>query len=65
MNRYDEIVALRQELKRSKMFRHHNIQLRMVIWHLTIRSSVFFKRFMDIILSILAIIIGSPVFLLT
>ena len=65
MNRYDEIVALRQELKRSKMFHHHNIQSRMVIWHLAIRSSVFFKRFMDIILSILAIIIGSPVFLLT
>ena len=65
MNRHDEIIALRQELKRPGVFRHHNIQLRMVMWHLTIRSSVFFKRLMDIILSILSIIIGSPVFLLT
>ena len=65
MNRYEEIVALRRELKRSGVFRHHNIQLRMVMWHLTIRCSVFFKRLMDIILSILAILIGSPIFLLT
>ncbi len=65
MNRYDEITALRQELKRPRMFRHHNIQLRMVMWHLTIHASVGFKRLMDIILSICAIIIGSPVFLIT
>ena len=65
MNRYDEIIALRLELKRPGVFRHHNIQLRMLMWHLTIRSSVFFKRLMDVILSILAIIAGSPVFLLT
>ena len=65
MNRYDEIITLRQELKRPGAFRHHNIQLRMVMWHLTIRCSVFFKRLMDIILSILAILIGSPIFLLT
>ena len=65
MDRYEEILALRQELKRPGVFRHHNIQLRMVMWHLTIRSSVFFKRLMDVILSILAIIAGSPVFLLT
>ena len=65
MDRYEEIIALRQELKRPGVFRHHNIQLRMVMWHLTIRSSVFFKRLMDVILSILAIIAGSPVFLLT
>ncbi|MBO5766237.1 MAG: sugar transferase [Lentisphaeria bacterium] len=65
MNRYDEIIALRQELKRPGVFRHHNIQLRMVMWHLMIRCSVFFKRFMDIVLSIFALIIGSPVFLLT
>ena len=65
MDRYEEIIALRQELKRPGVFRHHNIQLRMVMWHLTIRSSVFFKRLMDVILSILAIVAGSPVFLLT
>ena len=65
MNRYEEIVALRRELKRPGVFRHHNIQLRMVMWHLTIRCSIFFKRFMDIILAILAIILGSPVFLVT
>ena len=65
MERYDEIIALRKELKRPGMFSHHNIQLRMVMWHLTIRSSVFFKRFMDIILSVFAVILGSPVFLIT
>ena len=65
MNRYEEIVALRQELKRPGQFRHHNIQLRMVMWHLTIHCSVFFKRLMDIVLSISAIIAGSPVFLIT
>lgn len=65
MNKYEEITALRQELKRPGMFRHHNIQLRMVLWHLTIRSSVFFKRMMDIVLSVLAVILGSPIFLIT
>ena len=65
MNRYKEILALREELKRPGMFRHHNIQLRMVIWNLTIGSSVCFKRMMDLILSILALLIGSPVFLVT
>ena len=65
MTQYEEIKLLRQELKRPSMFRHHNIQLRMVLWHLTIRSSSFFKRLMDIVLSILAIIVFSPVFLIT
>ena len=65
MDRYKEILALREELKRPGMFRHHNIQLRMVIWNLTIGSSVCFKRMMDLILSILALLIGSPVFLVT
>lgn len=37
----------------------------MVLWHLTIRGSAFFKRMMDIILSVMAITAGSPVFLLT
>lgn len=65
MNKYDEITALRQDLKRPSFFRHHNIQMRMVLWHLTIRSSACFKRIMDIILAVLAIICGSPLFLLT
>ena len=65
MTQYEEIKVLRQELKRPSIFRHHNIQLRMVLWHLTIRSSSFFKRLMDIVLSILAIIVFSPVFLIT
>ncbi len=65
MTKYEEIIALRQELKRPSVFRHHNIQLRMVLWHATIRSSVCFKRLMDIILSVLAVILGSPVFLIT
>ena len=65
MERYEEIIRLRQELKRPGIFRHHNIQLRMVLWHLTIRGSIGFKRLMDVILSILAIMIGSPFFLIT
>ena len=65
MTQYEEIRALRRELKRPSVFHHHHIQLRMVLWHLTIRSSVFFKRLMDIVLAIVAIIVGSPVFLIT
>ena len=51
MTRYEEIIALRQELKKPGIFRHNHIQMRMLVWHLTIRCSVFFKRFMDIILA--------------
>ena len=65
MTQYEKITALRQELKRPSVFHHHNIQLRMVLWHLTIRCSVFFKRFMDIVLAVMALILGSPVFLIT
>lgn len=65
MTEYEKITALRQELKRPSVFRHNHIQLRMVLWHLTIRSSAGFKRLMDIILAIFAIICGSPVFLIT
>ena len=65
MTHYEEIIALRQELKRPSVFRHNHIQLRMVLWHLTIRCSVFFKRFMDIVLAVMALILGSPVFLIT
>lgn len=65
MNRYDEIIALRRELKRPGALHHNKIQLRMVMWHFTIRCSAFFKRLMDIIISIVAIIVGSPIFLIT
>ena len=65
MTQYEKIIALRQDLKRPSAFHHHNIQLRMVLWHLTIRSSAFFKRFMDIILSCIAAAVFSPVFLIT
>ena len=65
MTRYEEIIALRQELKRPSVFHYNHIQLRMLIWHITIRASHIFKRSMDIFLSILAVILGSPVFLLT
>ena len=65
MTHYEEIIALRQELKKPGIFRHNHIQMRMLVWHLTIRCSVFFKRFMDIILAVLAVVLGSPVFLIT
>ena len=65
MTHYEEIIALRQELKRPSVFRHNHIQMRMLVWHLTIRCSVFFKRFMDIVLAVMALILGSPVFLIT
>ena len=65
MTTYEEIIALRQELKKPSVFHHNQIQLRMLIWHITIRMSQAFKRLMDIILSIIAIIAGSPVFLIT
>ena len=65
MTHYEEIIALRQELKKPSIFRHNHIQMRMLIWHLTIRCSVFFKRFMDIMLAITALILGSPLLLIT
>ena len=65
MTHYEEIIALRQELKKPGIFRYNHIQMRMLVWHLTICCSVFFKRFMDIILAILAVVLGSPVFLIT
>ena len=65
MNRYEEIIRLREELKRPSVFHHNHIQLRMLLWHLTIRSSLFFKRTMDILLSFICILAAMPVFLLT
>ena len=65
MTLYEEIKALREELKRPSVFHHNHIQFRMLIWHITIRTSKAFKRTMDILLSLLAITLGSPVFILT
>ena len=65
MSNYEEIIALRQELKKPSIFRYNHIQMRMLVWHLTIRCSVFFKRFMDIVLAIMALILGAPVLLIT
>ncbi len=65
MTHYEEIIALRQELKKPSIFRYNHIQMRMLVWHLAIRCSVFFKRFMDIVLAVLAVVLGSPVFLIT
>ena len=65
MSTYEEILQLRKELKRPGVFQHNHIQLRMLLWHMTIRGSVCFKRFMDILLAVMSIIIGSPIFLMT
>ena len=65
MTRYEEIIALRQELKKPTAFHNNQVQLRMLIWHITIKTSEVFKRIMDIILSIIAIILGSPIFFVT
>ena len=65
MSTYEEILKLRKELKRPGAFFHHQIQMRMVLWGVTIRSSVFFKRLMDILLSIICIIAALPLMLLT
>ncbi|MBO5307181.1 MAG: sugar transferase [Lentisphaeria bacterium] len=63
MTQYEEILALRQELKRPSVFRHNHIQLRMLVWNITIGASETFKRFMDIVLAVMALILGSPIFL--
>ena len=65
MTKYEEIIALRQDLKRPSVFHHNKIQFRMLMWHITIRSSAFFKRLMDILLAVAALILGSPFFLIT
>ena len=64
MSRLEEIIALRQDLKKPSVFHHNHIQMRMLIWHITIRTSNAFKRLMDIVLSVAAIILGSPILLL-
>ena len=65
MDTYEEILRLRKELKRPGMFQHHQIQLRMSLWGITIRGSLAFKRLMDIILSVLCIIAAMPIYILT
>ena len=65
MNQLEEIKTLRQELKRPGLLHPQHIQLRMLLWHITIRFSVFFKRLMDIILTLFGIIVAMPVFLIT
>ena len=65
MSKYDEILSLRKELKRPGVFQHNHIQIRMLIWNITIGCSVCFKRFMDILLAVISIIFGSPIFILT
>ena len=65
MGKYEDIISLRKELKKPSVFQHNTIQFRMLVWHITIRFSLAFKRLMDIVLAILAFVLGSPIFLLT
>ena len=65
MGKYEDIISLRKELKKPSVFQHNTIQFRMLVWHITIRFSLAFKRLMDIMLAILALVLGSPIFLLT
>ena len=65
MSRLEEIIALRKELKKPSAFRSNRIQLRMLIWYMTINFSKFFKRFMDILLTVMCIIMALPLFIIT
>ena len=65
MGKYEDIISLRKELKKPSVFQHNSIQFRMLVWHITIRFSLTFKRVMDIVLALLALLLGSPVFLIT
>ena len=65
MGKYEDIISLRKELKKPSVFQHNTIQFRMLVWHITIRFSLAFKRLMDIVLAILAFVLCSPIFLLT
>jgi lipopolysaccharide/colanic/teichoic acid biosynthesis glycosyltransferase len=65
MGKYEDIISLRKELKKPSVFQHNTIQFRMLMWHITIRFSLVFKRLMDIMLAILVLVLGSPIFLLT
>ena len=65
MSTYEEILQLRKELKRPGVLQRNQIQLRMLVWNIAIGSSLCFKRFMDIALTVICITLGSPVFLFT
>ncbi len=65
MTTIEEIIVLRQELKRQSVFHHNHIQFRMLVWNITIGTSKAFKRFMDIVLAIIALLLGAPIFLAT
>ena len=65
MGKYEDIISLRKELQKPSVFQHNTIQFRMLMWHITIRFSLVFKRLMDIMLAILVLVLGSPIFLLT
>ena len=65
MGKYEDIISLRKELKKPSVFQHNSIQFRMLMWHITIRFSLAFKRVMDIVLSLIALLLGSPVFIIT
>ena len=65
MGRYEDIISLRKELKKPSVFQHNTIQFRMLMWHSTIRFSLAFKRLMDIVLGVSALVLSSPIFLLT
>ena len=65
MGKYEDIISLRKELKKPSVFQHNSIQFRMLVWHITIRFSLTFKRVMDIVLSLIALLLGSPVFIIT
>lgn len=60
-----EIAVLRSELKHSSVFRCNRVQFRMLAWNLTIGCSCCFKRTMDIVLAVLAIILTFPLMLIT
>ena len=65
MGKYEDIISLRKELKKPSVFQHNSIQFRMLMWHITIRFSLAFKRVMDIVLSLIALLLGSPIFIIT
>ena len=65
MGKYEDIISLRKELKKPSVFQHNTIQFRMLVWHITIRFSLTFKRVMDIVLSLIALLLGSPIFIIT
>ena len=60
----DDLNQLHPSLDRKILSRRVCYLAKMVSWHLAVAGSVFFKRFMDIVLSLLSLVALSPVFLL-